>query len=49
MKTTIIINESNYVTVKLHKEYCILSAFIQKLLIKWRHVQSFMINLLAHY
>jgi hypothetical protein len=46
MNTTIIINAGNYVRIELHQKYLLLPAFIKKLLINWRLVQYYVINLL---
>jgi hypothetical protein len=46
MNTTIIINAENYVTMELQQKYLLLPAFVQKLLINWRLVQYYVINLL---
>ena len=46
MNTTIITNAGNYVKIELQQKYLLLLAFIKKLLINWRLVQYYVINLL---
>jgi hypothetical protein len=46
MNTTIITNAGNYVKIELQQKYSLLLAFIKKLLINWRLVQYYVINLL---